>query len=114
MLTVLISAGILTFVAVFVSLFFVRRGRSKAKLLRLVGFSSGSFLGSVFFHLLPEMAEKGIPQDYLFFSLITILLYFLAERLLFSGHHHGEKRGEDHGHLGYLNIFGDGVHNFLD
>ena len=79
-------------------------------LMALVGFASGSLIGAVFFDLLPEAAETG--QAIWFFVVAGILLFFIMEKFLYWRHCHDENC-EVH-NFAYLNLIGDGVHNFID
>jgi zinc and cadmium transporter len=79
-------------------------------LMALVGFASGSLIGAVFFELIPEAAETG--QAAWFFVVAGILTFFVMEKFLYWRHCHDENC-EVH-NFAYLNIIGDGVHNFID
>lgn len=80
----------------------------------LVSFAVGGLLGAAFLELLPEAVEKTALWG--IFTLVGILTFFFVE-LYFHWHHHHThaKCGHKHIHpVGYLNIIGDGVHNFID
>jgi len=79
-------------------------------LMALVGFASGSLIGAVFFDLLPEAAEAG--QAIWLYVVAGILIFFVMEKFLYWRHCH-EENCEVH-NFAYLNIIGDGVHNFID
>ncbi|MFH1840621.1 MAG: ZIP family metal transporter [Candidatus Shapirobacteria bacterium] len=81
-------------------------------LLFLVSLSAGSLMGGAFLHLLPEASEKLSPTQVYTTVLVSFLLFFLIERLLHWRHCH--KGHCDIHAFGYLNLFGDGIHNFLD
>ena len=84
-------------------------------LMALVGFASGSMIGAVFFNLLPE-ALTGIDESGTVFLLqlvvIGIVFFFVMEKFLYWRHCHDEKC-QVHS-FAYLNLMGDGVHNFVD
>ncbi len=83
----------------------------KKILLILVAFSSGTLFGSAFLHLIPEALEKG--NDVVFIYVIGgICLFFLVEKLLQWRHCH-DIDCQVHS-FAYINLFGDGLHNFLD
>ncbi len=83
-------------------------------LIFFVSFSAGSLIGGAFFHLLPESLEGSDDMLKVFvYVLLGFCLFFVLERVL--RWHHCHKPGcETHVHLGYLNIIGDGIHNFID
>lgn len=77
----------------------------------LVSFAVGGLLGGAFLHLLPESMESGDPSLFVY-VLLGILIFFLIEKLLHWRHCH---RGQCDIHaFTYLNLLGDGVHNFID
>ncbi len=81
-------------------------------LLLLVGFSAGALAGGAFLHLLPEALEKLKVSETFLFALAGFTLFFLLERILYWRHCH---EGKCDIHLfTYLNLFGDGLHNFID
>ncbi len=83
-------------------------------LLFLISLSAGSLIGGACFHLLPEALElKDDPLEIFTYLLIGFCLFFILERVLRWRHCH---KGvcETHKHVGWLNLFGDGVHNFID
>lgn len=84
----------------------------KRILLLLVGFSAGALTGGAFLHLLPESLEQLKPEEALLYTLIGFTLFFLMERLFHWRHCH-EGKCDIHAFT-YLNLFGDGLHNFID
>ena len=85
----------------------------------LVALAAGALIGNVFLHLLPEAVEEagGFPPSLAWGVMAGLLAFFLVESLL-HWHHHGED--VDHhasGHvssLAWMNLLGDGIHNFID
>lgn len=83
-------------------------------LLHFVGFSAGALLGGALLHLIPE-ASKSLSIDAV--SLVVLFgfaSFFIIERVLHwrHCHHHG---GDCQVHtFTYMNLIGDGVHNFID
>jgi len=80
-------------------------------LMVLIGFASGSLIGAVFFDLLPESLEntgQGIWQ----YVVIGIVFFFIMEKFLYWRHCHDENCQVHN--FAYLNLIGDGVHNFVD
>lgn len=102
-------------------------------LFMLVSFAAGAMLGAAFLDLLPEALEHveeagGHAGDVFVFVLGGIVLFFILETFLYWYHCHGgkcerhtalkgsHKSGHQHVKMPftYLNLVGDGVHNFLD
>lgn len=78
----------------------------------LVSFATGSMLGAAFLDLLPEAIEKASPEKVFGSVLAGLMVFFLMEKFLYWYHCH---EGECDVHqFTYLNLFGDGLHNFLD
>lgn len=87
---------------------------SKRKLMYLVSFSVGGLLGGAFFHLLPESLEKYNVKVVSVFILSGIFVSFFIEMVLNWRHCH-IPTSMDHPHtFVYMNLIGDGVHNFID
>lgn len=81
-------------------------------LLLLVALSAGALMGGAFFHLLPEALEKMEPITAFAIMLTGFSLFYIMERFLYWRHCHKD-HCERHT-FRYLNLIGDGVHNFLD
>lgn len=80
-------------------------------LMALVGFASGSLIGSAFIHLLPESLEN-TGQAVFYYVVVGIVFFFIMEKFLYWRHCH---QGTCPVHIfAYLNLIGDGVHNFID
>jgi zinc and cadmium transporter len=90
----------------------LRRQLLSKLLLGLVGFASGSLIGGAFLHLVPHSLET-LSSETVFPSLILgILLFFVLEKFLYWRHCH---QAECDVHtFAYVNLVGDGVHNFVD
>jgi zinc and cadmium transporter len=83
-------------------------------LLLLVGFSAGALMGGAFFHLMPESVEASGFEFTAIIVIIGFVLFFLVERLL-HWHHCHEHGGKCDVHtFTYMNLIGDGIHNFID
>lgn len=81
----------------------------------LVALSVGALFGDVFFHILPELLEEGEARPIFVLVSVGLLLFFILEKFLRWHHHHHEETGDDCiKPFGYLNLFADGAHNFLD
>lgn len=81
-------------------------------LVLLVGFAAGGLIGGAFLHLLPEAIEQYGCEGVFFYALAGFTVFFLMERYFYWRHcHHGVC---DVHTFTYLNLIGDGVHNFTD
>ncbi len=115
---VIISSLIVSFLA-FIGLLFlsVNRKLLDRLLFILIAFAAGAMLGNAFFHIIPHSIEEGIdPLRVGLLLMVGFALFFVIEKAIHWHHCHdttcegkGHKRG-----FGYLNLIGDGVHNFLD
>lgn len=78
----------------------------------LVAFSAGALIGSAFLHILPEVLEKTDSIAVFYYIIFGIVLFFLMERYFYWRHCHN---GVCDVHaFTYLNLAGDGLHNFID
>ncbi len=89
----------------------------KEKLLKnitmvLVSFASGTLLGGAFLHLLPEALNPDGDPTTFYYVAIGIVAFFALEKFLYWRHCH-ERECPTHMFV-YLNLVGDGVHNFID
>lgn len=94
----------------------------------LIGFSAGGMLGATLFELIPEAVEMGelLGGGLASFLYITVgfVSFFILERFIYwyHGHGHGQDfKADPDPRIGtrvrefvYLNLIGDGIHNFLD
>jgi zinc and cadmium transporter len=84
----------------------------------LVAISAGSLMGGAFIHLIPEAiesAEDGQSVEKIMIAvLVGFAMFFILERVLHW--HHCHKHGGDCSvhPFAYLNLIGDGLHNFID
>lgn len=83
-------------------------------LMRLVALSSGALLGGAFLHLMPEGVELLSAKLFFSLSLGAILFYLLIEKILHWRHCHKGGNCDTHHSMGYMNLIGDAVHNFID
>lgn len=81
-------------------------------LLLLVGFAAGGLIGGAFLHLLPEALERCECVLVFFYAMIGFTIFFLMERYFYWRHCHDGVC--DIHTFTYLNLIGDGVHNFTD
>jgi zinc and cadmium transporter len=79
----------------------------------LVSFAVGTLIGGAVLHLLPESMEHDHAQLTPIFVIISILAFFILEKYLNTHQHHkADKKSVKS--FGPLNLFADGLHNFLD
>jgi zinc and cadmium transporter len=102
-------------------LFFYRVDRTSRFLRSGIGLAAGALLGAVFLNILPELFDRQAASysasQISFVILVAILTFFLLEKYLHwhhchftvGGHHQHERRP-----MGYINLIGDGLHNFVD
>jgi len=100
-----------------VGIFFITVNDEKFRrmILYLVSFSTGALFGDAFVHIIPEVCRKyGFGIKASLAVLAGILAFFALEKFVQWHHCHGETC-DDHPHpVAYVNIIGDGVHNFID
>ncbi len=78
----------------------------------LVSFAAGSLLGAAFLDLLPEAIGEDLNLEIFNYVLLGIILFFIMEKFLYWYHCH---KGKCNVHtFTYLNLIGDGIHNFID
>ena len=111
LLHILIAVFLVSIVSLVGVLFLLVKILKKA-LFYMVAFSAGALLGAAFFDLLPEAVAQGFRPALPLFIIIGILSFFVIEKFLHWHHHHTDKK--DIHTFTYLNIVGDGVHNFTD
>ncbi|MDD5681652.1 MAG: ZIP family metal transporter [Candidatus Omnitrophica bacterium] len=105
-----IVISLISFVGV-VSLLFKENILNKILLL-LISFSAGALIGGAFLHLIPEAVEKGGHNEVYLFVIVGFILFFILEKYLHWRHCH---KGKCEIHtFTYVNLIGDGVHNFID
>jgi len=100
-----------------IGIFTFALGSEKLKkiLLLLVSFSAGVLLGDVFIHIIPEIDEsQGFGVNSALYILLGIGIFFVLEKIVQWRHCHMPIT-KTHVHpVAYMNLLGDGLHNFLD
>ncbi len=84
----------------------------------LVSFAAGALLAAAFLDLIPEAIEHGASAVSVWI-LLGVVVFYLIETFLYWYHcHYGHHHHHSHHHsikpYAWLNIIGDGVHNFVD
>ena len=90
---------------------FVREKLIKRVAMVLVAFASGSLIGGAFFHLIPESLKRN--EDWALLVVVVGILSFLVLEKFLCWRHCHEELCDLYGFV-YLNLIGDGIHNFLD
>jgi len=80
-------------------------------LLCLIGLSAGALMGGALLHLLAESVTISEPGTVFLIALIGYVLFFVLEKIMWRHCH--QKDCKIHT-FAYLNLVGDGVHNFID
>jgi zinc and cadmium transporter len=81
----------------------------------LVSFAVGALFGNAFFILIPE--SQVMLGDSLLIGLLVvggIVLMFSVEKLIHWRHDHNVEHIKHEAPLGYISLFTDGLHNFID
>jgi len=93
----------------------LKEQKLRSLLLYFVSFSAGGLFADAFIHLIPEAAESGgLELRVPVYILSGIITSFILEKLIQWRHCH-IPTSEEHPHpFAYMNLFGDGVHNFID
>ena len=114
-----ILVSLIAFVSL--ALLSLRKAFLEKILLFFVSLAIGALLGDAFLHLLPEALEAGLePRTFSLYALTGILLFFIIEKFLRWQHRHLFDYHEDSSKKElikpyvWMNLFGDGIHNFLD
>jgi zinc and cadmium transporter len=110
----IILASFLISLCVFVAILFLYLKKeilSKITLF-LISLSAGAFIGGAFLHLLPEASNEIESNKLYLIVLVAFVFFFFMEKLLHWRHCHKENC-EIHT-FGYINLFGDALHNFID
>lgn len=81
----------------------------------LVSFSAGALLGDSFIHLIPQISETtGFGLNAAVSLLAGIMIFFILEKFIQWRHCH-VPTSKSHPHpFAYMNLIGDGLHNFID
>lgn len=78
----------------------------------LISLSAGTLMGGTFLHLLPEASKLIEPEPLFMIVLSSFIFFYIVERVLHWRHcHHDDCKVHS---FGYMNLIGDGIHNFID
>ena len=95
-----------------VLLLYFKKENIKKITLFLISLSAGVLMGGAFLHLLPEASLQMSIDKLFLITLIAFIFFFFMEKVLHWRHCH---KGYCEVHtFGYMNLFGDALHNFID
>jgi zinc and cadmium transporter len=84
----------------------------------LLAFSAGTIFGAAVFDLLPEAVELVDEHTVFLYIAFGYVAFYFLERFIYWYHGHGHREDmegiEPERGFAYLNLLGDGVHNFID
>ncbi|MBI4159470.1 ZIP family metal transporter [Candidatus Woesearchaeota archaeon] len=87
----------------------------KKILIYMISFSAGALFGDAFIHLLPEAVESsGFTLKISLSILSGIVFSFITEKIIQWRHCHMPNTKEHIHSFAYMNLIGDGIHNFID
>ena len=90
-------------------------GRLKDMLIYMISFSAGALFGDAFIHLLPEAVKPaGFTLKISLYIMSGIAVSFIVEKVVHWRHCHLPTTAHHPHPFAYMNLFGDGVHNFID
>lgn len=109
---ILFSVAIVSAISLIgLSTFLIEKKTIDKILFYFVSFATGALFGGAFLDLIPEAIEEW-GGNIIPFTLVGILSFFILERFLFFQHCHKRKCSVHT--FAYINLLGDGVHNFID
>lgn len=113
-----VAVGIISFIGILV----IYDKQSKKLIKTVIALAAGALLGATFFGIIPELFsahhdESGFSISTLsLIMLVAIIFFFLVEKYFHWHHCHCDDPAHTHAKkpLGYINLVGDGIHNFVD
>jgi zinc and cadmium transporter len=105
-----IVVSLISLIGIFTLL--LKKGWLEKLLFVFIGFSAGGLIGGAFLHLIPEAMEGSSPTRVFLYVILGFIIFFVLERYLHWRHCHQENC-RIHAFT-YLNLIGDGIHNFAD
>lgn len=113
---ILLSVFIVSLISL-IGIFFLGMNTEKLRkfLIYMISFSAGALLGDAFIHLIPEIVEEyGFSLSISLYVLLGILIFFILEKIIKWQHCHMPITKHHVHPFAYMNIIGDGLHNFID
>ncbi len=94
---------------------FLNREKVQSLLTMFLGLSVGTLLGASILHLLPQALEKNgdYNNNVGILILLGVIVFFALDNLIHWHHSHHFSTTEKP-NVAFLNVFGDGLHNFMD
>ena len=92
----------------------IKQEKLRKILIYMISFSAGALFGDAFIHLLPEISKNGFQFSYSVYILSGILLFFCMEKFIHWRHCHMPITSRHVHPFAYMNLIGDGLHNFID
>ncbi len=93
----------------------IKLDRLKKILIYLVSFSAGALFGDAFIHLLPELIRGGnYTSMAAIYIIVGLLMFFVLEKFVHWQHCHMPIHKHHVHPFAYMNLLGDGLHNFID
>jgi len=112
-LTSVVIVSLLSIIGIFT--LSIKTSLLKRVVIYMVSFSAGALLGDAFMHLLPEtIAENGFTINTSIYILTGIVVSFVLEKVIHWHHCHEPECDEKEHAFAYMNLLGDGIHNFID
>jgi len=91
--------------------FLIKKKNLDRFLVHFVSFAAGALLAAAFFDLIPQSIKHWGAKS-VSYVFLGIILFFIMERFLFFYHCHRKKC--PYHTFTYVNLIGDGIHNFTD
>ncbi len=107
------AVSLVAFVGIFT--LSLKQDKLKKVLIYFVSFAAGGLIGDAFIHLLPELVELtgGFGLSLSMYIITGIAFSFTVEKVVHWHHYHTHEEEELHPVI-YINLIGDGIHNFVD
>src|SRR3989344_2865968 len=111
----LLSVGAVSLIALMgVGFLAIQEKKLRKFLLYTVSFSAGALLADAFIHLLPDALLKNDGVAIPLYTISGVLVSLILEKYIHWRHCHlPESNGHTHP-FALMNLFGDGLHNFID
>lgn len=110
----LLSAIIVSFISLIGIILLFLKIESRKIVNYLVGFATGALFADVFFHIFPEIFKEAEPIKIGLGVLLGIFGFFILEEIICWRHCHIETSPEHPHPVAFMNLIGDGLHNFFD
>lgn len=92
----------------------IKEERLRKFLIYMVSFSAGALFGDAFLHIAPLVFIENFATRSAFLIIFGILLFFGLEKFILWRHCHMPITKTHVHSFAYMNLVGDGLHNFID